>query len=74
MVETVIARVYLLAKLPSNNTNHELPNVVSHTRRHKFYEITDNTLIVFSPKDNTLVLEDPQGSLTVEEVLKRKGP
>ena len=38
----------------------------------KPYEITDNTPIVFSPKDNTLVLEDPQGSLTVEEVLKRK--
>ena len=38
----------------------------------KPYEITDSTPIVFSPKDNTLVLEDPQGSLTVEEVLKRK--
>ena len=38
----------------------------------KPYEITDNTPIVFSPKDNTLVLEDPQGSLTIEEVLKRK--
>ena len=38
----------------------------------KPYEITDNTPIVFSPKDNTLVLEDPQGTLTVEEVLKRK--
>ena len=38
----------------------------------KPYEITDSTPIVFSPNDNTLVLEDPQGSLTVEEVLKRK--
>lgn len=38
----------------------------------KPYEITDNTPIVFSPKDNTLIFEDPQGSLTIEEVLKRK--
>ena len=38
----------------------------------KPYEITDNTPIVFSPNDNTLVLEDPEGSLTIEEVLKRK--
>jgi len=38
----------------------------------KPYEITDNTPIVFSPKDNTLVLEDPQGSLTIEEVLRRQ--
>jgi serine phosphatase RsbU (regulator of sigma subunit) len=38
----------------------------------KPYEVTDETPIVFSPKANTLVLEDPQGSLTVEEVLKRK--
>jgi serine phosphatase RsbU (regulator of sigma subunit) len=38
----------------------------------KPYEITDNTPIVFSPKDNTLVLEDPTGTLTVGEVLKRK--
>ena len=38
----------------------------------KPYEITENTPIIFSPKDNTLVLEDPQGSLNVEEVLKRK--
>jgi len=38
----------------------------------KPYEVTENTPIVFSPKDNTLVLEDPQGSLTVEGVLKRK--
>ena len=27
----------------------------------KPYEITDTTPIVFSPKDNTLVLEDPTG-------------
>jgi len=38
----------------------------------KPYEITENTPIIFSPKDNTLVLEDPQGSLTIEDVLKRK--
>jgi serine phosphatase RsbU (regulator of sigma subunit) len=38
----------------------------------KPYEITDNTSIVFSPKDNTLVLADPTGLLTVEDVLKRK--
>jgi len=38
----------------------------------KPYEITDSTPIVFSPNDNTLVLEDPEGSLTIEEVLKRK--
>jgi serine phosphatase RsbU (regulator of sigma subunit) len=38
----------------------------------KPYEVTDETPIIFSPKDNTLVLEDPSGLLTVEEVLKRK--
>jgi len=38
----------------------------------KPYEITENTPIISNPKDSTLVLEDPQGSLTVEEVLKRK--
>ena len=38
----------------------------------KPYEVTDETPIIFSPKDNTLVLEDPQGLLTIEEVLKRK--
>ena len=38
----------------------------------KPYELTDETPIIFSPKDNTLVLEDPSGLLTVEDVLKRK--
>ena len=38
----------------------------------KPYEITDNTPIVSNPKDSTLVLEDPTGTLTVEQVLKRK--
>ena len=38
----------------------------------KPYVVTEETPIIFSPKDSTLVLEDPQGSLTVEEVLKRK--
>ena len=38
----------------------------------KTYEITDLTPIVSNPKDSTLVLEDPTGTLTVEEVLKRK--
>ena len=38
----------------------------------KPYVVTEETPIIFSPKDNTLVLDDPQGSLTVEEVLKRK--
>jgi hypothetical protein len=32
----------------------------------KPYVVTEETSIIFSPKDNTLVLEDPQGSLTVE--------
>lgn len=38
----------------------------------KPYEVTDATPIVFSPKANTLVLEDTEGTLTVEQVLKRK--
>jgi len=38
----------------------------------KPYELTDETSIIFSPKDNTLVLADPTGLLTVEDVLKRK--
>ena len=38
----------------------------------KPFVVTDATPIIFSPKDNTLVLEDPQGSLTVGDVLKRK--
>ena len=38
----------------------------------KPFVVTDATPIIFSPKDNTLVLEDPQGSLTIEDVLKRK--
>ena len=36
------------------------------------YEIEAATPIIFSPKASTLVLEDPDGSFTVEEVLKRK--
>lgn len=38
----------------------------------KPYELTEETPIIFSPKANTLVLEDPSGLLTVEDVLKRK--
>ena len=38
----------------------------------KPYEVTDETPIIFSPKENTLVLADPTGLLTVEDVLKRK--
>ena len=38
----------------------------------KPYVVTEETPIIFSPKDNTLVLEDPEGTLTVGEVLKRK--
>ena len=38
----------------------------------KPYVVTEETPIIFSPKANTLVLEDPTGKLTVEEVLKRK--
>jgi len=36
------------------------------------YEIGTSTPIVFSPVDSTLVLEDPDGSLTLEDVLKRQ--
>lgn len=36
------------------------------------YEITPATPIIFSPKASTMVLEDPDGSLTVEQVLKLK--
>ena len=35
----------------------------------KPYEVTDETPIIFSPKDNTLILADPTGLLTVEDVL-----
>jgi len=38
----------------------------------KPYEVTDETPIIFSPKDNTLILADPTGLLTVEDVLQRK--
>ena len=38
----------------------------------KPYELTEETPIIFSPKDNTLVFADPSGLLTVEDVLKRK--
>jgi len=38
----------------------------------KPYVVTEETPIIFSPKDNTLVLEDPEGTLTVEDALKRK--
>ena len=38
----------------------------------KSYELTHETPIIFSPEDNTLVLPDPSGLLTVEDVLKRK--
>lgn len=36
------------------------------------YEITPATPIIFSPKASTLVLEDPEGSFTVEDVLIRQ--
>jgi serine phosphatase RsbU (regulator of sigma subunit) len=36
------------------------------------YEIGTSTPIVFSPVDSTLVLEDPDGSLTLEDVLQRQ--
>jgi serine phosphatase RsbU (regulator of sigma subunit) len=36
------------------------------------FELTSDTPIIFTPKENTLVLADPTGSLTVEDVLKRK--
>jgi len=38
----------------------------------KPYVVTEETPIIFSPKENTLVLADPTGLLTVEDVLKRK--
>ena len=38
----------------------------------KPYELTDEIPIIFNPKANTLVLEDPEGTLSIEEVLKRK--
>ena len=38
----------------------------------KPFVLTDATPIIFSPKENTLILEDPSGLLTVEDVLKRK--
>lgn len=38
----------------------------------KSYELTHETPIIFSPEFNTLVLPDPSGLLTVEDVLKRK--
>ena len=36
------------------------------------FEVITSTPIIFSPKANTLVLEDPDGSFTVEDVLKRQ--
>ena len=36
------------------------------------YEIGTSTPIVFSPVDSTLVLEDPDGSYTLEDVLQRQ--
>ena len=36
------------------------------------YEINPTTPIIFSPKASTLVLEDPDGSFTVADVLKRQ--
>ncbi len=36
------------------------------------FEVTDATPIIASLKQHTLVLEDPTGSLTLEDVLKRK--
>lgn len=36
------------------------------------YEVTAATPIVFSPVESTLVLEDPDGSFTVEDVLQRQ--
>ena len=38
----------------------------------KPYVVTDETPIVFSPDNSTLVLEDPTGSITFEEALARK--
>mgnify|MGYP003335902270 CR=1 FL=1 len=36
------------------------------------YEVTEESPIVFSPNESTLVLEDSTGSLSFEEVIKRK--
>jgi len=36
------------------------------------YEVTAATPIVFSPVESTLVLEDPDGSFTLEDVLQRQ--
>jgi serine phosphatase RsbU (regulator of sigma subunit) len=38
----------------------------------KPYVVTDETPIVFSPDNSTLVLEDPSGDISVEEALARK--
>ena len=38
----------------------------------KAYKVTDATPIISSLKENTLVLQDPTGSISVEEALKRK--
>ena len=38
----------------------------------KPYVVTDDTPIAFSPTESTLVLEDPTGSISIEEALKRK--
>jgi len=53
--------VVLIAQAHASNWN-DLPA----------FEVNQDTPIIFSPKDNTLVLEDPSGLLTVEDVLKRK--
>ncbi len=36
------------------------------------YEVSTSTPIVFSPVESTLVLEDPDGSFTLEDVLQRQ--
>ena len=38
----------------------------------KAFEVTDATPTIFSPKQNTFVLEDRTGSMSVEDVLQRK--
>jgi hypothetical protein len=38
----------------------------------KPFVVTDATPIIFSPKDNTLVLQDPTGSISIDEALRRK--
>ena len=38
----------------------------------KPFVVTDATPITFSPKDNTLVLQDPTGSISIDEALRRK--